>query len=129
MYNYNYNVSYKNIEGDASETKYRKDVLTVFNLEYYEDIVLDKQDIIFNKFKNNKKFIEIFEKAKVNGKIELFKTYKLPHGCLFEYNYPNILICFFSYEYFEAFHLCLQDLFKTNDISDANFIKITNLLS
>jgi len=128
MYNYNYNVSYKNIEGDASETKYRKEFLTVYFLEEYDDIVLDKQDIILNKFKNNKKFIEILDYAITNGKIYGEQAIARK-GRLFEYNHSNILSCLFSYEYFETFHLCLQDLFKTNNISGENFTKITNLLS
>ncbi|SVE21968.1 uncharacterized protein METZ01_LOCUS474822 [marine metagenome] len=118
MYNYNCTVQYKNINGDASDTKYRKDFLCVFNEEKYVDTIFNKQNELFEKISMNKKLIEIIEKGKEFG-----------FNCPIYMDNKTIFTMLFSYDFFESFHKCIQDLFIKKTITDSNYNEIINLLS
>tara|TARA_Y100000389_G_scaffold126206_1_gene123569 strand:+ start:650 stop:1012 length:363 start_codon:yes stop_codon:yes gene_type:complete len=120
MYNYNYNVSYKHLDGNASDTAYRKAFLTVNNAtDWSTDTIGSVQDDIYEKFKNNEKFKNILTKAK-----EIYQK-NIP----IEMDNPMVLVLLFEYNTFECFHKCLKDLFNNKDISNENFNEMLNLLS
>ena len=120
MYNYNYNVSYKHLDGNASDTAYRKAFLTVNNAtDWSTDTIGSVQDDIYEKFKNNEKFKNILTKAK-----EIYQK-NIP----IEMDNPMVLVLLFEYNTFECFHKCLKDLFNNKDISNENFTEMLNLLS
>jgi len=118
MYNYNYTVKYKNINGDAGDTKYRKDFCSVFNEKKFGDILFKKQNDLFEKLSIDKRFIEIFEKGKEFG-----------FGYPIHMDYKTVFTMLFSYNFFESFHKCIQDVFIQKTITDPNFKEIHNLLS
>lgn len=120
MYNYNYNVSYKHLDGNASDTAYRKAFLTVNNAtDWSTDTIGSVQDDIYEKFKNNEKFKNILTKAK-----EIYQK-NIP----IEMDNPMVLVLLFEYNTFECFHKCLKDLFNNKDISNENFNEMLNLSS
>ena len=118
MYNYNYNVSYLHIDGDAGDTEYRKHLLGAFNLNEMSDDIVSIQDKIYEKFKNNGDFKKLLQKGRDFG-------FRLP----FLLDDKWVLTMLFSYHFFQDLHNCLKDLFINNNISNENFKKISNLLS
>ena len=118
MYNYNYDVSYISIDGDEGDTTYRKNLLCAFNLTKWDSRIMNIQDDIYEKFKNNQQLKNILNKGKEFG-------FNMP----FELDDKTTFTMFFSFPYFESFHKCLKDLFGNNDISNENFTEILNLLS
>jgi hypothetical protein len=120
MYNYTYNVSYLNIEGDASDTAYRRDFLGVNNVsDWSVDTIIKNQDAIYEKFKDNEQFQSILTK----GKEKYQSTMPIMmDNC-------SVLVLLFEYNSFEYFHKCLKDLFNNNEITDDNLTQMNNLLS
>ena len=92
MYNYNLIISYKNIEGNASDTAYRKAFLDAYNINSFDkDKLCEVQDHIYNKFKENEQFKKILEKAKEKYKqiIPIDMDDESTLVLLFEYNIMN----------------------------------------
>ena len=118
MYNYNYDVSYILIDGDEGDTAYRKNLLCAFNLTEWDSRIMNVQDNIFEKFKNNPNLKNLLIKGKEFG-------FNIP----FELDEKTTFTMFFSFPYFESFHKCLKNLFNNKDISNENFTEMLNLLS
>ena len=118
MYNYNYDVSYISIDGDEGDTAYRKNLLCAFNLTKWDSRIMNIQDDIYEKFKNNQQLKNILNKGKEFG-------FNMP----FELDDKTTFTMFFSFPFFESFHKCLKDLFLNNNISNYNYNNINNLLS
>ena len=120
MYNYTYDVSYSHIDGDASDTAYRRDFLGANNItDWSGNIIMDNQDAIYEKFKDNEQFQTILSKAreKYQSIVPIIMDNK------------SALVLLFEYNSFQGFHNCLKDLDNNNEISDEIFNEMTNLLS
>ena len=62
MYNYSIKTTYLNVDDNLKDTQYRKEYLSAFNLEEYnEKIIFETIDLLYNKFKNNKQIIELLK--------------------------------------------------------------------
>jgi hypothetical protein len=119
MYNYNYKVYYKHIRGNEGDTTYRKHLLKACNLkEWCDTDVIDIQNSIYEKFKDNEKFTSIFKKGMEYG-------FQMP----FKMDEKITMSFLFSFDYYENFHKCIKDLYNNNKISNDNFKEIINLLS
>lgn len=120
MYNFTCNVSYLNIQGDASDTEYRKQFLSANNIsEWDKDSLMKNQDDIYEKFKDNEQFKKILNKATENYQ----KIIPIAMDA------KSTLVLLFEYDVFESFHKCLKELSDKNSISDQIFNEIINLLS
>ena len=118
MYNYNHNVCYKHIDGNAGDTTYRKQLLEACNLKEWSDKIIDIHDSIYKKFKDNKEFLSILKKGMDYG-------FQMP----FKLDEKFTMTFLFSFDYYENFHKCLKDLSNNNKITEENFIEMFNLLS
>ena len=118
MYNYNYKVYYKHIDGDIGDTTYRKQLLEACNLKEWSDKICDIQDTIYNRFKNNDDFSNILKKGIEYG-------FQMP----FKLDEKFVMTFLFSFDYYENFHNCIKDLYNNNEISNENFKEIMNFLS
>jgi hypothetical protein len=70
-------------------------------------------DKIYNDTKKDKKFKEL---------------YNIAAAQMFSVDDGIGLAILFSYDYFEYFHCCLQDFYKTNSISNDNYTILKNKL-
>ena len=75
MYNYSYEVSYLHIEGDNGDTTYRKHLLGACGLKKWDDSVIQIQDKIYQKFKNNKDMKKLLTKM-IKQLQKLIKQYR-----------------------------------------------------
>jgi hypothetical protein len=126
-YNYEVKVSYKNIEvtDDDSEEEnkikqniYQQQFLKCLRLEDYDDPkVMRAVDEIYNFVKNNSSINEYCEKLKI--KILMLS---LMHNV--KDKAPTEFMFLFAYDYFEAMHLCLKDIFTLGYVSDINNKKL-----
>ena len=118
MYNYKTDVCYKDVSGNISDMLYRQHFLIAHGTKDFNELIFTTQDEIFELFKNNDAFIKLIEKGKKFG-------FHSP----IEMDEKIVFTMLFSYDFYEEFHKCLQDLFTKNEISNDNFTKIINLLS
>ena len=106
-YNCNHNIEYNNVTDDEiKDHAYRLDFLKCFNVESYDDSI-------------NVKIHDIYEKTKdVKGFIELYDAIR---GC---YNIVNdhelCLVYLFSYDFFYMFHNILSHYLTHNQILKEN---------
>lgn len=124
-YNYEIKVSYKNIknnnhddskeeEDDIKQDIYQKQFLKCLRLDDYNDEkVMSVVDEIYNFLKNNKNIKEYCEKLKT--KVLMLS---LMHNV--KDKAPTEFMFLFAYDYFEAMHLCLKDIFTLGYVSDIN---------
>jgi len=105
MYCKNFITTYKNLNDyDLSFPLYQSQLLQAFNLsEFNENKITNKSNEIEKELYNNNEFIEI--------KKNLLKKF---NNSLF--NEENIMMLFFSYDYFDKFHKC----YIKNDFSKFN---------
>jgi hypothetical protein len=104
------NVSYENefatedVVLDLENCQYRSDILSVFNLEIYDEYAI------------NTEIIKLF---KMIGKDTYFsKCFKT----VYPQNEESILclVVLFSFDYFYATHLCISDLIKYGTVKEEN---------
>ena len=108
MYNYSIKTTYLNIDDNLQDTQYRKEYLSAFNLEEYnEKIIFETIDLLYNKFKNNKQIIELL---------------KMNENNIFGLSQQDTFLLFFSFEKFYYFHKALQILDK-NEVINKKLIK------
>lgn len=123
-YNYEIKVSYKNKkiinheyseeEDDIKQDIYQKQFLKCLRLDDYNDEkVMSAVDEIYNFLKNNKNIKEYCEKLKT--KVLMLS---LMHNV--KDKAPTEFMFLFAYDYFEAMHLCLKDIFTLGYVSDIN---------
>ena len=111
MYNYSINTTYLTIANDKQDTQYRKEYLSVFNLENYdEDIIMNCVNDLYQKYKINEQIKNLFAIGKETS------VYALNDDLTF--------ILFFSFESFHYFHNCLKELERNNVISDKTLNEI-----
>jgi hypothetical protein len=115
-YDYSYDVNYL-FKTVGENAYYQYDFCRVFLCKDYDDMILKVQDSLLEKFKTNKKLQNILDIGVNNG-----------FGMPIEMNHKMVFSFLFNYDFFYYIHRCLQDLFKTEDISDENFNKLINLL-
>lgn len=113
-YDYSYELTYY---GKQLNSYYQYDVCRVFLCKEFNDNVIKTQDKLFDKFKNNEKFLTLLEAGKQNG-----------FGLPIPMDDKMVFTFFFNYDYFYFIHKCIQDLFKDNDISTDNYNNLINLL-
>jgi hypothetical protein len=119
-YNSNYKLEYYKIQDiEKSDTQYRKDLMTAWNLKKYDEKELDKSMIVlYNKLKDNQSFKNIFEKVSSHKNLSWLISDDI-----------SKLYVLFNYHNFSLIHLCIQDFFDCNDITKENYTKIMNSLS
>ena len=120
MYNYTLQVKYKN--NNDEDQKYRKLLLDAFHLEQYDnDKIMNKMKLIYDIIKNNDKIKSI---------IQLLKKYKYSSIFIINDNEPELYLIFlFSFEYFDLFHKCLQELHFNNTITELSYNNLYNELN
>ena len=61
MYNYSINTTYLTLDDDKQDTQYRKEYLSVFNLEKYdEDVIMNTVDTLYKTYKDNEQIKNLF---------------------------------------------------------------------
>ena len=120
MYNYTLQVKYKN--NNDEDQNYRKLLLDAFHLEQYDnDTIMNKMKLIYDIIKNNDKIKSI---------IQLLKKYKYSSIFIINDNEPELYLIFlFSFEYFDLFHKCLQELHFNNTITELSYNNLYNELN
>ncbi len=94
MYNLNYVCKYTDdcITEIEQDTQYRKEYLSVFNLEKYdEDVIMNTVDTLYKTYKDNEQIKKLFSTGKEN--------------CIYSLNDEMTFILMFS---FESFHFSLS---------------------
>ena len=113
MYNYSLNITYQKIQGDSSDTQYRKELLQAFQIDKYDDkVVMDKTKKIYNLVK-----VEL-DKHKIIKR--LINKIRIP----FELEEINIFMFLFSYTNFYLFHDLLCDFDKYKKFTDENIKRL-----
>ena len=111
MYNYSIDLTYKNLEGDASDTQYRKELLEVFSMSEYNAEMIYKQDVLYESLKSD--YTQIIK-------------------CIFENDYLALMrkidgkSCFmilFSWEYFYDNHLLIKAILSKDTVENINKLK------
>ncbi len=78
MYNYSINTTYLTLDEDKQDTQYRKEYLSVFNLENYdEDVIMNTVDTLYKTYKDNdqiKKMLSTGRKQKNTKRHSAWKT-------------------------------------------------------
>ena len=111
MYNYSINTTYLTLDDDKQDTQYRKEYLSVFNLEKYdEDVIMNTVDTLYKTYKDNEQIKKLFSIGKEN--------------CIYSLNDEMTFILMFSFESFHYFHKCLKELERNNVISGETFDEI-----
>jgi hypothetical protein len=120
MYNYTLQVKYKN--NNDEDQNYRKLLLDAFHLEQYDnDKIMNKMKLIYDIIKNNDKIKSI---------IQLLKKYKYSSIFIINDDEPELYLIFlFSFEYFDLFHKCLQELHFNNTITELSYNNLYNELN
>ena len=131
MYNINIDVAYKDNE------TYRKCLRQVVNMDISNlnipwdqmDDDLDeetKDELLFDNYAMSSTMDYVYDKTKEN---KFFKEiYLLGASKMFSTD-PNIgLAILFSYDFFDLFHLCLQDFFN-NKLDTINYNNLKNKIS
>ena len=120
MYNYSLNVNYKNTNKEDDD--YRSLLLKAFNLEQYDnDKIMKTNKMIYDTIKDN---------LKIKSIINLLKKYKYSSIFIIDDNEPELYFVFlFSFEYFDLYHKCLQELHYNNTISESSYNKLFNELN
>ena len=113
-YDYSYDLTYY---GKQMNSYYQYDFCRAFLCKEYDNMVIKTQDELYDKFKNNEKFRSLLETGKKSG-------FNMP----FELDDKTVFTLLFNYDFFHHTHKCLQDLFKTSDISTENYNNLINLL-
>tara|TARA_X000000368_G_scaffold346892_1_gene286343 strand:+ start:1194 stop:1538 length:345 start_codon:yes stop_codon:yes gene_type:complete len=109
MYNYSIKTTYLDIENDIQDTQYRKEYLSAFNLENYdEEIIMDTINNLYQKYKDNKQLTELLQFGKQNN--------------IYNFNDEMTFILFFAFEKFYYFHKALCQLNNDKNI-DCEIIK------
>ena len=111
MYNYSINTTYLTLDEDKQDTQYRKEYLSVFNLENYdEDVIMNTVDTLYKTYKDNDQIKKMLSTGRGN--------------CVYSLNDEMTFILMFSFELFHYFHKCLKDLERNSLISDETFNEI-----
>ena len=109
MYNYSIKTTYMDIEDDKQDTQYRKEYLSAFNIEQYEEkIIMEIISNLYEKYKNNEQIINLLNDEKNNN--------------IYGFNEELSFILFFSFEKFYYFHKALRQLNSNKNI-DTEIIK------
>ena len=125
MYNLNYECLYKLHEENESnekkgcgQKKYQTDVLTIFEMEIFdEEKIIDVLDTIYAKVKNNEHIKRCMNTIHAN-------TFLLSDQDMFEYSF----IIMYSYEYLYVTHPCICDLLLRGEISEINLKNLLKII-
>lgn len=109
MYNYSLELTYREIDGDSGDTKYREEFLTVLDLKKWEG---DKVENSFTKL-----YAAIEEELRKYNLIEFVKKHS-PFP--FRLSDSTTLVVLFSFENFHVFHKCLQDFYINGNFTQEN---------
>ena len=109
MYNYSIKTTYLDIENDIQDTQYRKEYLSAFNLENYEEKkIMNIINELYQKYKDNEQINNLLEFGKQNS--------------IYSFNDEMTFILFFAFETFYYFHKALCQL-NNNENIDSEIIK------
>jgi hypothetical protein len=109
MYNYSIKTTYLDIDADIQDTQYRKEYLSAFDLEKYdENKIMDTINNLYQKYKDNKQLNDLLQFGKQNN--------------IYSFNDEMTFILFFAFEKFYYFHTALCQLNDNKNI-DSKIIK------
>jgi hypothetical protein len=111
MYNYSIVLTYKNLEGDVSDTQYRKELLEVFSMTEYNSEMIYKQDVLYESLKNN--YTQIIKCILENDYLALIRNV---------YSKSCFMILF-SWEYFYDNHLLIKAILSKDTLENINKLK------
>jgi hypothetical protein len=118
MYNFNIKINYKNEEDDKKNIEYQNQLLSAFNVNNQNISKINEiQCKLYEIYKENECLRDILIYFKNNQKI-------IP----LELSLKTCFVFLFSYDFFEQFHLCLQDINSKCIVSEKNKKKIYFLI-
>ena len=112
MYCSDFICTYKSLNNEVdSNLMYQQQLLQAFDVKELDNFDNISQEItnIYNKLKENKDVKKILECLKINGPNMFLLFDKNDNEMLFQ--------ILFSYDYFDLFHRCLIDYYKSNCIT------------
>lgn len=119
MYNFDSNPTYNDTPEEEKNLQYQKDILNAFNLS--DNINFEQlskiQEKLYEDFKDNEKVIKLIDFYENNQSQFPFKIPK-----------QTYFVLLFQFDFFFAFHKCLQDLHLTNKISEKNYNNLIFLI-
>ena len=133
MYQTDFLCTYKQmLDNDDQETLYRIQLLQAFDLNTWNDTVIDKIVYdIYTTIAPTEEFKQIFTKAQQNTSIlEMLAVFKSENENENE-NITKEEIIFtllFNFEYFELLHRCVSDHLRDGVIKKGNFEMLLNAL-
>jgi hypothetical protein len=89
----------------VTENVYRQEILKLFEMEEYDDIINDKIQELYDKVKTNKNIITLIELLKCDDEIMAF-------------------MLLFSYDYFYLFLPCLKGILEETEVDISNLVEI-----
>ena len=112
MYNINFKTTYQTLDGDISETQYRKELLQAFNLnEFNLEIINTKIEHIYSTICKNEKMKRIM----IKNAQDLFSEDEI----------LGFMLCF-SYHSFHLVHDFLIDNITHNRVNTELLLKLDN---
>lgn len=110
MYNINFTTTYQDLDGDTSDTQYRKELLQAFNLtEFNLEQINGKIETIYSTLCKNETMKQIMIKR--SGDV------------LTEDEVLGFMLCF-SYHYFHLMHAFLIDNITHNRVNEELLLKL-----
>ena len=103
MYNYSLQLTYKNLDEEHSDTQYRKELLDVFYMKEYDEEMLKKQDVLFEKVKEE--YGEIINYIINNDRLALIRNV----------SENDAFMILFSWDYFYDNHNLISAILKNKD--------------
>ena len=119
IYDSNFVCEYEN---EVTDTKYREEFLRAFRMkDFIEDELIDKQKILLDNIKHERKFLRLVENAAKHASVTLMDPQRAS-DCDFG------IMMLFSFDFFATFHRCLSSYINNNTQITSDFIESYNAL-
>ena len=107
---------------EATDTKYREEFLRAFRMkDFIEDELIDKQKVLLDNIKHERKFLRLVENAAKQASITLMDPQRAD-DCDFG------IMMLFSFDFFATFHKCLSSYITNNSRITPDFVESYNAL-
>ena len=100
MYNYSLKLKYKTVSEEETDTQYRKEVLDVFYMKEYNEEIIRKQDLLFDRIKDE--YSEITKCIMNTDRLALIRNV----------NECDAFMILFSWDYFYDNHKLIRAILK-----------------
>ncbi len=127
MYDLEYQCKYQNFLNESDELvnmMYQADLLTIFNKNDYDDVIINEISNLYDKVKNKEEFIKLLRLIITNLEKTIPIFLMTNNG---EVDLEYGFICLFSFEYFCNFHPIMQKFLKNEDYTE-ELTSFNNLL-